>query len=104
MGNWNGFLPIIDNFKTLPQIDRYHARFKSYFILKYRISEHKKLRTRLGFRYYEAKRLPNAFSDKFLSSGGPLGFYGSFGFEHYLKKGRAALFLGSEISGSFFRI
>lgn len=72
-------------------------------IVKRKLSNRTKLRTRLGFTYEEQENRPNRAPETNFLSGGPLGGYLSTGMERYFHKGRVSAFFGGEVFGYFFR-
>lgn len=79
------------------------GRFQSYLIVKKRIGDRTKLRSRIGFTFEEIRNRPNNYPETDLLSGGPFGLLGSIGVEHYVRRGRASFFVGAEGVGSIFR-
>lgn len=80
------------------------GRFQSYLIVKKRIGDRAKLRSRIGFTFEERRNRPNNFPETSLFFGGPFGVYGSLGIEHYIRKGRVSFFIGAEAFGSHYRL
>lgn len=79
------------------------GHFQSYLIVKKRIGDRAKLRSRIGFTFEERRNRPNTFSETNLLSGGPFGFLGSIGVEQYVNTGRASFFIGAEGVYSIYR-